>query len=248
MLGLRQHTCSPGMRLQDCTKAFPDDRQYTTYAEQLSNIDRFASSGQGSFIWLLDRHCMAAWASLINTAALQSLIVNDAADLDTAKSAVSTPYWQCARLCSICLHLMHDVHGARTEALMAELYDSSSAALAATGAIKTALGGVDGPRCQDRRRGRRPAAPARGAGRVERGGAGKVRRHPGRRRRHRQQPARRGGRRGGDFYQTPAAGKAQQNSSFECHRPVPFIALPLNDPGPCRGQQMRHPVHLWVHE
>ena len=40
MLGQPQHTCSPGMRLKDCTNSFPDDKSFTVYSEQLSSIDR----------------------------------------------------------------------------------------------------------------------------------------------------------------------------------------------------------------
>lgn len=46
-------------------------------------------------------------------------------------------------MCSVCLYHMHDRFGARTEALMHQLYDSSAEALAATSSIQSALTGVD---------------------------------------------------------------------------------------------------------
>ncbi len=48
-----------------------------------------------------------------------------------------------SRACSICLHLMHDVFGARTEELMHELYASSEAALRAASGIQASLDGLD---------------------------------------------------------------------------------------------------------
>ncbi len=42
MLGLPQHSCSPSMHLRDCTRAFPDDKSFTVYSEQLGSIDRRA--------------------------------------------------------------------------------------------------------------------------------------------------------------------------------------------------------------
>lgn len=151
MLGQTTHTCSPNVQLKHCTERFPDDRSFTMYLKQLSNIDKCALAMHFSFMmivagWTLTAevtHCLVFGEVCCSESSQNSLLVLRHHSTSQTKGLPLDHFLTAGFPAgSMCLHLMHDAFGARTEELMHQLSASSEHALQATSHIQSSLDSV----------------------------------------------------------------------------------------------------------